>query len=63
MKTLARRGPVESLLTFLTWIGVFVMFAPIAWMILTSFKSEQDAVSSPPKLFFTPTLESLKAGS
>jgi sorbitol/mannitol transport system permease protein len=57
MKTLARRGPVESLLTFLTWIGVFVMFAPIAWMILTSFKSEQDAVSSPPKLFFTPTLD------
>jgi sorbitol/mannitol transport system permease protein len=57
MKALTRRGPVESLLTFLTWFGVFVMFAPIAWMILTSFKSEQDAVSSPPKLFFTPTLD------
>jgi sorbitol/mannitol transport system permease protein len=26
-------------------------------MILTSFKSEQDAVSSPPKLLFTPTLD------
>lgn len=44
-------------LTALTWIGVLVMFSPIGWMILTSLKTEQDAVSYPPKLFFTPTLE------
>jgi hypothetical protein len=31
-KTLARRGPVESLLTCLTWFGVIVMFARIGWM-------------------------------
>lgn len=47
----------DVLLTFVTWLGTLVLFAPIGWMILTSFKSEQDAVSYPPKLFFTPTLE------
>ena len=35
------------------------MFFPILWMILTGFKSEQDAISIPPKLFFNLTLESL----
>lgn len=44
-------------LTIITWFGALIMFAPIAWMVLTSFKTEQDAVSFPPKLFFTPTLE------
>ena len=35
------------------------MFFPILWMILTGFKSEQDAISIPPKVFSTFTLESL----
>ena len=47
----------DPALTLVTWIGALVMFAPIAWMVLTSFKSEQDAVSYPPKVFFTPTLD------
>jgi len=47
----------STIFTALTWGGVVVLFAPIIWMILTSFKSEQDAVSYPPKLIFTPTLE------
>jgi len=50
-------GTFNALLSALTWLGALVMFAPIAWMVLTSFKSEQDAVSLPPKLFFKPTLE------
>ena len=33
------------------------MFFPIFWMVLTSFKTEIDAIATPPKLFFTPTLE------
>lgn len=57
MTTLRRRSPVDSFLTLLTWCGVLAMFSPIAWMILSSFKTEQDAVSSPPKLFFAPTLD------
>jgi sorbitol/mannitol transport system permease protein len=52
-----RRNATDVILGVLTWVGALVMFVPIAWMILTSFKTEQDAVSYPPKLFFTPTFE------
>lgn len=55
--TRRRTSYFDLFLTALTWIGTLVMFTPIAWMILTSFKTEQDAVSYPPKLFFTPTLD------
>lgn len=42
--------------TIATWIGGLLLFAPVFWMVLTSFKTEQDAVADPPKLFFVPTL-------
>ena len=42
--------------TAATWIGGLLLFAPVFWMVLTSFKTEQDAVADPPKLFFVPTL-------
>lgn len=57
MSAVQRRSALDPLFTALTWLGALVMFAPIAWMVLTSFKTEQDAVSSPPKLFFAPTLD------
>jgi len=34
-----------------------VLFAPIAWMILASFKSRTEITKYPPELFFTPTIE------
>lgn len=34
-----------------------VLFAPIAWMILASFKNRIEITKYPPELFFTPTLE------
>jgi len=34
-----------------------VMFFPIFWMILTSFKTEAEAIATPPSLFFTPSVE------
>ncbi len=37
-------------------IGLLIYF-PIFWMLVTSFKSELDAISMPPKLFFVPSLE------
>ena len=37
-------------------VGVFYFF-PVVWMILAAFKTRQDALATPPKLFFTPTLE------
>ena len=46
-------------LSAVAFLVAFVMFFPILWMILTGFKSEQDAISIPPKLFFNLTLESL----
>jgi multiple sugar transport system permease protein len=41
------------------WAGVvsFIYFAPVLWIIMTAFKSHTDALSVPPKWFFTPTLE------
>ncbi|MEJ2869361.1 carbohydrate ABC transporter permease [Actinomycetospora sp. OC33-EN08] len=50
-----RTGPV--LLTTLTWILGIGFFFPVLWMVLTAFKTEGDAQSSPPTFVFTPTFE------
>jgi multiple sugar transport system permease protein len=34
-----------------------VYFSPVIWMVLAAFKTRADALATPPKLFFTPTLE------
>ena len=34
-----------------------ITMVPLAWIVLTSFKSPDDAISYPPKLLFAPTLE------
>jgi sorbitol/mannitol transport system permease protein len=34
------------------WAVGFIIFFPILWMILTSFKTELDAFSTPPKFLF-----------
>jgi multiple sugar transport system permease protein len=34
-----------------------IYFFPVIWMILAAFKTRPDALATPPKLFFTPTLE------
>jgi polyol transport system permease protein len=45
-------------MTVLAWIVAFLIFFPILWTFLTSFKSELDAIAMPPKfLFFHWTLE------
>ncbi|WP_263263392.1 carbohydrate ABC transporter permease [Pseudomonas sp. RIT-PI-S] len=41
----------------LSWLIALVVFFPIFWMVLTSFKSEIDAFATPPQFIFTPTLE------
>lgn len=52
-----RRSPVaaktrrnRSLLGLLAWLCGLVFFLPFAWMVLTSFHSEQDAATNPPKI-------------
>lgn len=47
-------------LTALAWAAGVVMIAPFLWMVLTAFKQESDAVTSTPKLFFTPTLDQFR---
>lgn len=39
------------------WAVALITFFPIFWMLITSFKTELQAIASPPKLFFEPTLE------
>jgi sorbitol/mannitol transport system permease protein len=39
------------------WIVALLFFFPIFWMVLTSFKTELQAIAEPPLLFFKPTLE------
>jgi sorbitol/mannitol transport system permease protein len=40
------------------WTVALLLFFPIFWMVLTSFKTEVGAIASPPELFFFPTLSS-----
>jgi sorbitol/mannitol transport system permease protein len=44
-------------LSVLGWTVALVMFFPIFWMVLTGFKTEAEAVATPPSLIFTPTLD------
>ncbi len=47
----------STLLNIFTLLLAFAMFFPILWMFLTSFKTEQMAITFPPQFFFTPTFE------
>ena len=43
--------------TAAAWLVALFLFFPLGWMVLTSFKTELQAISVPPLVFFTPTLE------
>lgn len=43
-------------IALLGWGAALLMFFPVAWMVLTSFKTEIAAIHSPPLLIFHPTL-------
>jgi len=47
----------KLLMTALGWLAAGLIFFPIFWMVLTSFKTELEAVQTPPSLFFAPTLD------
>ena len=47
----------NALLGLLCWAIALVIFFPIFWMLLTSFKTELDAFATPPQFIFAPTLE------
>jgi len=47
----------QVLRTVFAWATALFLFFPLGWLILTSFKTELQAISVPPLLFFTPTLD------
>jgi sorbitol/mannitol transport system permease protein len=42
------------------WLASLLMFFPIAWMVLASFKTEEQAIETPPVFFFHPTLQNYR---
>ncbi|VUD56314.1 Trehalose transport system permease protein SugB [Thalassocella blandensis] len=58
MTTLKQQKQIHAiLLGTLSWTIALILFFPIFWMVLTSFKTEIDAFATPPSIFFWPTLE------
>ncbi|MEO0635312.1 MAG: carbohydrate ABC transporter permease [Pseudomonadota bacterium] len=51
----SRAGRISR--TTLAWLVALLFFFPIFWMVLTSFKTDADAVKPEFLFFFTPTLE------
>jgi sorbitol/mannitol transport system permease protein len=46
--------------TVSAWAVTLLLFFPLGWLVLTSFKTELQAISVPPLVFFTPTLENFE---
>ncbi|MBS7662777.1 carbohydrate ABC transporter permease [Pseudomonas lalucatii] len=58
MLTLKQSRRLQSVLVGSSaWAIAALIFFPILWMILTSFKTEIDAFATPPQFLFMPTLE------
>ncbi|MFT2099524.1 carbohydrate ABC transporter permease [Marinomonas sp. 2405UD66-6] len=56
--TLTQQRKLKTIITGLfAWTVALVLFFPIFWMFITSFKTELQAISTPPSLFFEPTLQ------
>jgi sorbitol/mannitol transport system permease protein len=55
-----RATPALIARTAVAWIVTLVIFFPLGWLVLTTFKTELQAISVPPLLFFTPTLENFR---
>jgi sorbitol/mannitol transport system permease protein len=51
-----KRRLINSVWGLVAWIAGIVFVFPVIWMVLTSFKQEQDAASNPPTWFFSPTM-------
>ena len=59
--TLNQQRKLKTLLTGLfAWTVALVLFFPIFWMFITSFKTELQAISVPPSIFFEPTLDNFR---
>ena len=52
--------PGYALRTVSAWSVALLLFFPLGWLILTAFKTELQAITVPPELFFSPTLENFQ---
>lgn len=62
--TKSRKAPVRwvhYLQNLVLYLAVVVIFGPVFWLVLTSFKTDATALALPPKLLFVPTLEQYQA--
>jgi len=57
MATAPGLSPALIVRTVIAWLVTLVIFFPLGWLVLTAFKTELQAISVPPQLFFTPTLD------
>ncbi|MBN9790480.1 carbohydrate ABC transporter permease [Pseudonocardia sp. TMWB2A] len=57
--TTPRKAPrgAGPLLSVLAWIVGLGFFFPVLWMVMTAFKTEAQAVTIPPTVFFVPTFD------
>ncbi len=52
--------PGLLLRTALAWAITLLLFFPLAWLILTAFKTELQAIEAPPLFWWTPTLDNFR---
>jgi sorbitol/mannitol transport system permease protein len=52
-----RHPDFHPVAAIVAWLAALLMFFPIIWMVLASFKTETQAIQTPPVFFFHPTLE------
>ncbi|MBI3367415.1 MAG: carbohydrate ABC transporter permease [Burkholderiales bacterium] len=57
MTQLQKNRALQALRTAAAWLVALFLFFPLGWMVLTAFKTELQAISVPPLVFFPPTLE------
>ena len=57
-RVVAKRKKERNSITWgvVGWVAGIIFFFPVLWMVLTSFKTEAQAYTNTPHLFFTPTL-------
>jgi sorbitol/mannitol transport system permease protein len=55
-----RRRITETVRAICAWLVALVIFFPIFWMVITSFKTELGAFTMPPEFLFAPTLENYR---
>ena len=62
MSSIQKHGQVRLIgITAIAWGITFIVIFPIIWMLITSFKTELQAIATPPVLFFSPTFENFQA--